>query len=673
MPRPVDNYTSYLPGLDGMRAVAVALVIGFHLGLGVFQGGLLGVGVFFTLSGYLITGLLIGGWRRHHDWGLKTFWVRRARRLLPAVVVLLVTCLLIVLITDRSELGRRAGQALAALCYVANWHTIYAGDSYFTQIHGPGPFDHLWSLSVEEQFYLVWPLLLAVLVIVFRARMAAVAAATALLAAGSFVLLALLAQPGMDNTRAYEGTDARAGGLLVGACLVLLWRTPAGKVPDDPRRWWGMGAALDALGLAALVGIGWLVKTTNQDTLSLYRWGLLVLSLATVTLLAAVAHPATLLGRIFAIAPLRWLGERSYGLYLWHLPVIVFTPADVLATRPAVRDLCQIAITVGLAALSWQVIEDPIRRHGLLGALRAARGSTARSGTSPAAGRRRSPRLVGAALFVPVAVAVLLLPHALPREPRSALAMAPPPAPLTAAAGRTSPTVPGRTSTRPEVRAPAANIPSQLPRTECTSVFLVGDSTSEGLYGPDSALSPQQNLAGQLAEVGVRGFTAAISGARSIIESYAGQPSGEDVIKQQVNAGYRGCWIIALGNIDAATVAKYAPDTMSIAERIATVMHTIPKQSPVMWLTTRTIRTDGDFRESVYPAWNRGLLAACSSYPNMRVYDWASAYQTAWIGPDGIHATTTGYQHKAQLMARALATGFPATGSPPSTCLVIEP
>lgn len=660
MPRPVDSYTTYLPSLDGVRALAVALVILFHLDLASFQGGLLGVGIFFTLSGYLITGLLVRGWRRGHGWGLKTFWLRRARRLLPAVVLVLATCMLVVLIIDRAELGRRGVQALSALFYVANWHTIFAGDSYFTEIHGPGPFDHLWSLSVEEQYYLVWPLVLAVLVTVFRARMTAVAAATALLAAGSFVVLAVLAHPGMDNTRAYEGTDTRAGGLLVGACLALVWVKPGRQVPRQAREWRPTGATLDALGVAGLVGIGWLVTNTNQSTFSLYRWGLLLLSICTAALLAAVSHPQTLLGRIFGIRPLRWLGERSYGLYLWHLPVIVFTPAYVLATHAAVRDLIQVLIAVGLAALSWYLIEDPIRTRGLLGAVRAARDTTAPVATAPV--WRHSPNVVvGASLFVPVAVLALLLPRALPREQ---LAVAPPPPPLTASA---------RTSTSPEARHPAANTaPSQLRRSECQSVILVGDSTSEGLYGPDSQLSPKENLAGQLRDVGVRSFTAEISGARSIIESYEGQPSGEDVIEQHVKTGYRGCWIIALGNIDAATVAKYAPDTMSIAERISTVMHTIPKDAPVMWLTTRTILTAGDFRESVYPAWNSGLVQACSTYPNMRVFDWASAYQTAWIGPDGIHATPTGYRHKAYLMARALATGFPATGPPPSTCLVTE-
>ncbi|MGI8577078.1 MAG: acyltransferase family protein [Nocardioidaceae bacterium] len=659
MPRPVDNYTTYLPGLDGVRTLAVALVILFHLGIGRFQGGLLGVGVFFTLSGYLITSLLIGGWRSRGTLGLKRFWLRRARRLLPAVVVLLITCMVVVLITDPAAVGKRAVEALAALFYVANWHTISAGDSYFTQIHGPGPFDHLWSLSVEEQFYLLWPLLLALFLTIFRSRMKAVAAATAVLAAGSFILLALLAHPSVDNTRAYEGTDARAGGLLVGACLALLWlpgrqgRGDARPLPTNRI------VLLDAFGIAGLIGIGWLVKNTNEDTYSLYRWGLLLLTFSALALLAAASHPETLLGKAFGILPLRWLGERSYGIYLWHLPVIVFTPNTVLASQTVLRDLIQVAVTVLLAALSWYFIEDPIRSLGLLGALRAAKGATAqRSDTPPAA--RRTPRLVvGASVFLPIAVLAMLLPYVLPKEQRSDLvAMPPPPPPAIGSGPSASPRVPSPTTA-----------PTVSRRTRCKSVIEIGDSTSLGLYGSESALSPADNIKGQLKVVGVRTFISAVSGARSIIESYEGQASGEQVIEKHIRAGYRGCWIIALGNIDAATVAKYAPATTSIDERIQTVMRTIPKNQPVMWMTTRTLLTDGDFRESVYPQWNDGLVKACPKYPNMRVYDWASAYQTPWFGPDGIHATTAGYRHKAHLIAHALASAFPAAGAS-SSCLV---
>ncbi len=156
----------------------------------------------------------------------------------------------------------------------------------------------------------------------------------------SFVVLYLLSAPGFDNTRAYEGTDARAGGLLIGAALAMVWR------PGRQRRDIGTGSRLviDGTGLAALAVIALLVVTTNEYSLSLYSWGILSLSLATAALLAVVVHPASLVGRVIGMQPLRWIGERSYGIYLWHLPVIAFTPQEFLAERPVVRGVLQVAI-----------------------------------------------------------------------------------------------------------------------------------------------------------------------------------------------------------------------------------------------------------------------------------------------------------------------------------------
>ena len=653
VPRPVDQRATYWPGLDGVRALAVTLVILFHLGVPGFQGGLLGVGIFFTLSGYLITGLLLKGWQRRNGWDLKTFWLRRARRLLPAVVVVLITTMVVVALTEPSAVRRSSVQALAALFYVANWHTIATGGSYFTQIRGPGPFDHLWSLAVEEQFYLIWPLLVVLLVAVTRGRLKIVAGITAGLAAASFVALAVLARTGVDNTRAYEGTDTRAGGLLLGACLAIaMMLTTAAPRTSSPRR--GARFAADAVGLVGLLGIGWLVTHTDESTIATYRWGLLLLSVSAAGLLVAVVHSGTLLSKVFAIAPLRWVGERSYSLYLWHLPVIVFTPDDVLATQPVLKAGIQVLIMVSLAAASWRFIEDPIRIHGLFGALR---GRGERVDPPPA---RRQPSLVlGASVFLPLAVLAMLLPQVLPRHASSQLAG--PPA---------VPSAPSAPSGSAGTQSPATATPGRSSTTKCSTVMLVGDSTSEGLYGKASALPPDQNLQGQLKSVGVSTFDADISGARSIIESFEREPSGKQVVQKYAAAGYQGCWIIALGNVDAATVEKYAPDTTTIEARINTVMDTIGKDQPVLWLTTRTIREKGSFPARAYPPWNQGLVDACSRYPNLRVYDWASANKTAWFGPDRIHSSTTGYRHKAELTAAAMTTAFPATGQSTDTCLV---
>src|SRR5436305_4332143 len=201
MPRPVEAGRSYIPGLDGLRAVAVMMVIAYHLNIPGASGGNLGVGVFFTLSGYLITDLLLAHWRRHGNLGLGTFWLRRARRLLPALFLMLALVSVWVAVFDAGQLASVRRQVVSSALYVANWSTIAQHGSYFARFATPLPLDHIWSLSIEEQFYLVWPWLLMLGVIVIRSRRG-VLLMTLGLALASMVAMGLLFHPGYDPTRA---------------------------------------------------------------------------------------------------------------------------------------------------------------------------------------------------------------------------------------------------------------------------------------------------------------------------------------------------------------------------------------------------------------------------------------------------------------------------------------
>ncbi len=257
MPEPVGSDQRYLPGLDGLRAIAVAAVVAYHLGYGWAQGGLLGVGVFFTLSGYLITDILAGQWTARGRIGLASFWLRRARRLLPGLFVMLAVVTVWVYAFARSFVPGFRGDAIASVLYVSNWWYIGQHSSYYARFAPPGPLDHLWSLAVEEQFYLVWPWVVLLLVwlaglagrrrhggsgraggmgraggsggvggpyLSRRARLV-LTEVTLWLAGASAVLMAVLYQPGYDPTRVYEGTDSRTFGLLIGAALALAWPT----------------------------------------------------------------------------------------------------------------------------------------------------------------------------------------------------------------------------------------------------------------------------------------------------------------------------------------------------------------------------------------------------------------------------------------------------------------
>ncbi|MEL7567975.1 MAG: acyltransferase family protein [Dehalobacterium sp.] len=349
--------SGYMPGLDGLRALAVFAVIAYHLNLTWASGGLLGVSLFFVLSGYLITNILLKQWEGSGGIDLKDFWLRRARRLLPALFVMLAGVMLWVVLCTPERLAALKQEVLAAVFYTSNWYLIFHQVSYFESFGPPSPLGHLWSLAVEEQFYLFWPLLLGLGLRCFRQRKWIIGGTVAITLA-SVAVMALLYIPGHDPSRVYYGTDTRAFALLVGAVLAMVW--PSGKMKANLSGKKRM--VLDGAGsLGLLVVLVMLVKTDQYQT-SLYPGGLLLFSFAAACVVAVLAHPASCLGRLFGWGPLRWLGQCSYGIYLWHYPVIILTnPAVNTGGLNLSRILWQIGLSIILAALSRYLIEEPIR------------------------------------------------------------------------------------------------------------------------------------------------------------------------------------------------------------------------------------------------------------------------------------------------------------------------
>jgi peptidoglycan/LPS O-acetylase OafA/YrhL len=676
MPEPVGRGQRYMPGLDGLRALAVLAVITYHLGFGWAGGGLLGVGVFFTLSGYLITDLLLaqaasGGMR------LGEFWVRRARRLLPALFVVLVVVTLWVALADRTQLHGLRGEVGAAALYVSNWWQIFQHVPYFARFGPPSPLNHLWSLAVEEQFYLLWPwlLLLGVRFVHDRRRPVAVrprlAGVTLVLALASAVEMAILYHPTFDPSRVYDGTDTRAFGLLCGAALAMVWpsRLLTRRVKGHAR------AILDVAGAVGLVTIFVLIWRTNQYSPFVYQGGMVLLSVATVLVLAAATHPASRVGVVLGWRPLRWIGVRSYGIYLWHAPVIVLTTPNPNRGVELPRAALQVAVSIALAAISWRFIEEPIR-HGELKRLWA----TARvGGWRPHAlpGRTRIALTTGL-VGVTLAVASLIVIHA-PRSSTSTVAgiavdssqvvSSPTPSGQQAASGfsgprrvaaRTAAGLSGATS-RPTAPRTAAN------QTSCRAVTHLGDSTSEGMISSDYLPNPRLRLGAQYARVGVRREDLEITGATSIVETLPGGTNAYEVARQLEGDGYRGCWVIALGTNDSADV--YVGSSVSLSARIERMMSVI-RDEPVLWLTVKSLVSSGPYAESNMERWNTALMRACSAYPNMRIFDWASVVRDSWFIPDGIHYTSPGYAARAHLIANALAQAFPAGRPASASCVV---
>lgn len=359
MSKPLQEHR-YMSGLDGLRAFAVMAVVLYHLNIDWAPGGLLGVGIFFVLSGYLITDILAGQWERHRRFDLVDFWIRRARRLLPAMFAMVILVVLWCLVVDHSRLPALAGDVPAALLYVSNWWFIFHKVSYFESFGPASPLGHLWSLAVEEQFYLIWPLLLA-LGLKFLPKRINLAGWILSLAAISALLMAVLYEPGSDPSRVYYGTDTRIFALLIGASLAIVWPSAKlkARVSNQAR------TVLDVVGVGTLFLLGWMIWHTNEYQPFLYRGGMVLIAIITALLIAVLAHPASRLAIVLGCKPLRWLGKRSYGLYLWHFPVITLSTSQVSTTEPSIiKSIIQVAVSLLLAELSWRYVEQPIRYNG---------------------------------------------------------------------------------------------------------------------------------------------------------------------------------------------------------------------------------------------------------------------------------------------------------------------
>ncbi|PEY96823.1 acetyltransferase [Bacillus cereus] len=602
MTKPFKKNSRYMVGLDSLRGLAILGVILYHINFNWMPGGFLGVTVFFVLSGYLITDILAMEWKRNKRIDLKKFWLSRARRLLPAMFVMLVITLAWITIFHSSLLEKMCGDSLAALFYVSNWWYIYHKLSYFDNFNQLSPLNHFWSLAVEEQFYVVWPFIIS-LGLYHIKKQSRMILLICLGAVASALAMAILYEPGTDPSRIYYGTDTRAFSLLIGAALALLWPSNrlANKIIPKAR------LILDVVGGTALIIILLMFWKTNQYDPFLYNGGMVLLSIATALLVANLAHPASRIAQFLRFRPLRWMGIRSYGIYLWHYPILTLTTPKVNAGDfSLIRAILQFLLIIMIAQISWKYIEKPIRQ----GALRNIEFKNLRI-QNVALGVKLA--LICAVFVSSIAVFGLTKVSKAKENPQldKAEAVQTHPAKHPVASWDNP------TQETPQNQEESKEVNSAQPK-DAHTVTAIGDSVMIDIAPYLKNTFPDIRIDAQIG----RQLSKAIP-----------------VVEQLKNEGNLGNYvIIGLGTNGAFTT-----------EQLVSLINLIGNERKMIFINTRVPRP----WESIV---NERLKSKTSEYSNITLVDWyaASAGKGDYFAPDGVHLTKVGAEAYAALVAKAV-------------------
>ena len=631
---------AWIPGIDGLRAVAILLVLAFHLAPDAVPGGFVGVDVFFVISGFLITTGILRERARTGRVALVTFWAKRARRLLPALSLVLVVCASAAMLVGgdvRVDLDR---QVFGAMTFSSNWVSIAGEDSYFAGL-SPQLFANLWSLAVEEQFYLLWPFV-ALLVMRLRGPRGARVGFALATAAASAVAMASLWSPDADPTRVYYGTDTHLFGLMLGVALAF-WHARGRRAPTARSAAWSARVpgprAVAGVALAVLAALAVVMPWDSPWT---YRGGLVLASVCSAAVIAALLRTGTV-HRWLEWPLLVWTGRRSYALYLWHWPVFVlltqiFAKQYVEGTGVYLVWVLTIVVTFALAAASYRWVEAPVLRHGFGGSAQAlAAWATVPRGSAagPSDGARLRPRggavaaLVGlglvlsasavatapdvSAIEAQIAEGIDVAAHAAPTTAQPA----PPPvvAPTGTDPGAAPSAAPsGEPSSAPPTTAPAAT--PAAPRTGA-DVTIIGDSVTLASAEAITRLLPEAAIDAEVSR--------SMLVAPGIIQTLAAKGRLRDVV-----------------------VLSLATNTTLKDSQVADVMAAVGPDRQVVFVNAYGNR-------SWIKGTNRVLDRAAKDYPNATVADWRSAIAEHGEGlaADGVHPNQTGARVYAKVLVAA--------------------
>lgn len=630
----------YIPALDGIRTFAVIAVVLYHLGFTWAQGGFQGVTIFFVLSGYLITRLLRIEFARSGTIDLKGFWVRRVRRLVPATVTLVVVVALLCTIFNHVMLTKMRPDILPSLLFFNNWWQIFNNVSYFGALGDPSPLTHFWSLAIEEQFYVVWPVLLFVL-LRFGARRKVIRIVVAVLAVASALGMALLYNPAADPSRVYYGTDTRAFAMLIGALLAFVrtssmnpftWDAHATTqaVSETAHPYRGKPqqqgilrkGALDIAGVAALAGLVALFVYTNGYTSFTYRGGTVIAAVLSAVLIAACVQPDGVLARVFSLPLLVWLGQRSYSIYLWHFPLFaLMNPVGDVSAKPWWVYLIECGVVLLAAELSYRFIETPFRK-GAFGAFLQQVASSSFS-LSTYVRSRIVPVACAAVLVLGALGGLVFVPStsALSEEGAALIEGSPDASSNDGNGSGDAPSADSAASGKGEEQKPATDAYG-FP-ADAYDVLMIGDSVSLRAVDPFNETFPY----GHIDAMKNRQFSA----AEELFSSYESQGLAGRVV------------VFALGTNGNVT-----------DDAVDSLMELVGDKRIVVFVTTRS-------PQGWVSSTNAALKAAADRYDNVHIVDWYSYSEgrNDLFDGDGTHLSSQGAKEYVALIHDAVEPYLP--------------
>ncbi len=652
-----------LPAIDGLRAVAVGGVVLYHLPVSWIPGGFIGVDMFFVISGFLITSLLLSEITRTRTIALGQFYVRRARRLLPALFFMLAVIIVIAAVAAPGALSLLRTDVLAALGYFTNWWLIGHHVSYFQSIGRPPLLLHLWSLAIEEQFYLVWPLV--VLAVARRGRHTNRVGWVALVGAiASSLWMAALYHPFQDPSRAYFGTDAHCSGLLIGAALSVAfppWRRSENITPAARR-------LLGGAGLAAFGGLVVLMLTLTQYGSFTYRGGLQLANILAGVLVVVASHPAVRALDVFASPAMRWIGKRSYAIYLWHWPIFQLTrPYQDVPFGGWGLNALRLGAVVLAADVSYRLVEQPWRTGAAPAAIRkwwasnrvwvfsttgvAVAGVTCLVVVLVMAPESSVPPALAAG-STPAARSTITPATTDPARDRRVVQTTEP----STTAGRALVAQPGTHRTRPAptvTTAPRTSVPAGHKTTDTAHATTTGPRTlvAAGHKTTDTAPTTTTPPAPAPPPVVLAIGDSVMLDAASELQARFGPATVIDAsVGRQVAAGiqrlgeYRTAGRLRTLTVLVIGLGTNGPMDPTQCQQILSLAAGIPR---VIMVNVRMPRP-------WEPVTNNTLTSCTAGVPHVTLVNWYTASAAPGIlGPDGIHATIAGAERYTALIAAA--------------------